>query len=114
MIANLTAAHEGRLGNNNNNNNNSNIINAYNAEDEINAMRNRLRDSEIEAIDAGIKNYQSSVYYLDIVSELERMGDFLINISKDLKIWSVGLEDERDRGYMIMKRLGESPCSVSP
>ena len=82
MIANLTAAHEGRLGNNNNN---SNIINAYNAEDEINAMRNRLRDSEIDAIDAGIKNYQSSVYYLDIVSEFERMGDFLINISQDLE-----------------------------
>ena len=85
MIANLTHAHEGRLANTSSTSNTSNIINAYNAEDEINAMRNRLRDSEIDAIDAGIKNYQSSVYYLDIVSELERMGDFLINISQDLE-----------------------------
>jgi Na+/phosphate symporter len=33
----------------------------------------------------GEKNYQESVYYLDIVNELERMGDFIINISQDLK-----------------------------
>lgn len=26
-----------------------------------------------------------SVYYMDIVNELERMGDFIINISQDLK-----------------------------
>ena len=85
MIANLTAAHEGRLANTNNINNINNINNAYNAEDQINAMRNRLRDSEIEAIESGTKNYQSSVYYMDIVGELERMGDFLINISQYLE-----------------------------
>ena len=29
--------------------------------------------------------YQSSVYYLDIVSEIERMGDYIINISEALQ-----------------------------
>ncbi|MBO5829982.1 MAG: hypothetical protein J6R01_00050, partial [Alistipes sp.] len=33
----------------------------------------------------GGKNYQTSVYYMDIVNELERMGDFIINISQALE-----------------------------
>ena len=60
------------------------IANAYNAENHINALRNKLRDREIESIETGEKNYQTSVYYMDIVNELERMGDFIINISEDL------------------------------
>lgn len=43
-----------------------------------------LRDEEIESIENERKNYQSSVYYLDIVNELEKMGDFMINVSQDL------------------------------
>ena len=31
------------------------------------------------------RNYQTSVYYMDIVNAFERMGDFLINISQDLE-----------------------------
>ena len=76
MIANLTAAHKGSL---------HEISNAYNAEDRINSLRNYLRDSEIEDIENNIKNYQTSVYYMDIVNQLERMGDFMINISQDLE-----------------------------
>ena len=76
MLENLNAAHKGTL---------ENISNAYNAEDRINNMRNNLRDAEIEDIETGGKHYQTSVYYMDIVNELERMGDFIINISQDLK-----------------------------
>ena len=76
MIENLTAAHDGKL---------DNISNAYNAEDRINNLRNNLRDAEIEDIENGNKNYQTSVYYMDLVSEFERMGDFMINISQDLE-----------------------------
>ena len=43
-----------------------------------------LRDEEIESIENERKNYQTSVYYLDIVNELEKMGDFMINVSQDL------------------------------
>ena len=28
---------------------------------------------------------QTSVYYMDVVSELEKMGDFIINISQNLE-----------------------------
>lgn len=41
--------------------------------------------AEIEEIEEGGKNYQTSVYYMDIVSELEKMGDFMINISQTLE-----------------------------
>ena len=61
------------------------ISNAYAAEDRINTLRNNLRDEAIEGIDSDDKKYQSSVYFMDIVSELERMGDFMINISQSLQ-----------------------------
>ena len=80
MIVNLEAAHKGEL---------QTITNAYNAEDRINNLRTYLRDSEIEGIESGEKNYQTSVYYIDIVNSLERMGDFIINISQDLEKYFV-------------------------
>lgn len=75
MIANLKDASEAKLGE---------ISNAYDAEQNINVMRNNLRDEEIERIEVDGKNYQTSVYYMDIVSELEKMGDFIINVSQAL------------------------------
>ena len=75
MIENLTLAFDGKL---------EEISNAYAAEDRINNLRNNLRDEEIESIESDRKNYQTSVYYMDIVSEFETMGDFMINISQTL------------------------------
>ena len=75
MIENLTLAFDGKL---------EEISNAYAAEDRINNQRNNLRDEEIESIESDRKNYQTSVYYMDIVSVLETMGDFMINISQTL------------------------------
>ena len=76
MIENLNLAFNGKLGD---------IANAYAAEDHINTLRNNLRDAAIEDIDSNNKTYQSSVYFMDIISELERMGDFMINISQSLQ-----------------------------
>lgn len=76
MLANLSDTHDGKL---------SDITEAYNAENHINSLRNTLRDTEIEDIENGSRNYHTSVYYLDIVNELERMGDYIINISQELE-----------------------------
>ena len=76
MIENLNLAFSGKL---------AEIANAYAAEDHINTLRNNLRDAAIEDIDSNNKTYQSSVYFMDIISELERMGDFMINISQSLQ-----------------------------
>ncbi len=75
MITNLKLAYDMQL---------DNINNAYAAEDRLNVMRNNLRDEEIEHIENNKKNYQTSVYYMDILSVLEKMGDFMINVSQEL------------------------------
>ena len=76
MIENLNAAHKGEL---------VDIANAYNAENYLNAIRNNLRDAVIDRIENDGKNYQTNVYYMDLVNAYERMGDFMINVSQDLE-----------------------------
>ena len=76
MIANLNAAHRGAL---------TDITNAYNAEAFLNTLRNDFRDAVIEELENGDNNYQTSVYYMDIINAYERMGDFMINVSQDLE-----------------------------
>lgn len=76
MIENLTAAYKGEL---------ADIANAYSAEDHLNALRNNIRDAIIEEIENDGKNYQTSVYYMDLINEYEHMGDFMINVSQDLE-----------------------------
>ena len=54
------------------------------------AAGDKLREAEIEALEDNDKNYQTSVYYIDIINELEHMGDFMINISQSLERAFVG------------------------
>ena len=61
------------------------IRNAIDCEIEINDMRNNLREEEILRIESNDAEYQSSVYYIDLLSEIERMGDYMINISEALQ-----------------------------
>ena len=58
---------------------------ATDCEIEINELRNNIREEEIRKIETDGANYQSSVYYLDTISEIERMGDYIINISQALE-----------------------------
>ena len=57
---------------------------ATDCEIELNELRNTIREEEIHKIESDGSNYTASVYYLDTVSEIERMGDFIINISQAL------------------------------
>ena len=57
---------------------------ATDCEIEINELRNDIREQEIQRIERSEADYRSSVYYLDTVSEIERMGDFIINITQTL------------------------------
>ncbi|MBR5863166.1 MAG: Na/Pi cotransporter family protein [Alistipes sp.] len=58
---------------------------AVDCEIEINELRNILREEEIKCIEKDGTNYLASVYYMDVISEIERMGDFIINISQALE-----------------------------
>lgn len=48
----------------------------------INSLRNRLRDEEYSRIESGQTDYAVSTLYLDIIAEIERMGDYIINIAQ--------------------------------
>ena len=58
------------------------ISNATDSEIQINEYRNALREEHIVNLESNSYNYQTGVFYMDIVSELEKMGDFIINISQ--------------------------------
>ena len=60
------------------------ISNARDAEGRINEYRNVLREEHIVNLETAKYNYQAGVFYMDIVSELEKIGDFIINISQAL------------------------------
>ena len=61
------------------------LIASYNKEREINNMRNSLRSQNIENINNGVYQYQAGIYYMDIISDLERTGDYIINVVDTLK-----------------------------
>ncbi len=59
------------------------ITNAQDAEYNINECRNTLREEHIINIEENPDyNYQTGVFYMDAVAELEKMGDFIINVSE--------------------------------
>lgn len=59
------------------------IQNAVQAEAHINGYRNVLREEHVVNIEKNPSyDYQTGIFYMDLVAELERMGDFLINISE--------------------------------
>ena len=75
MIENLKSDSVGMLG----------LKKAVDCEIQINELRNLLREEEINNMEKDGTHYLSSVYYMDVISEIERMGDFIINISQALE-----------------------------
>lgn len=61
------------------------LIASYNKEREINNMRNSLRSQNIQNINEGVYQYQAGIYYMDIISDLERTGDYIINVVDTIK-----------------------------
>ncbi len=61
------------------------IIASYNKEREINNLRNQLRNSNIENINNKVYEYQAGIYYMDIIGDLERTGDYIINVVDAMK-----------------------------
>ncbi|WP_099463921.1 MULTISPECIES: Na/Pi cotransporter family protein [Parabacteroides] len=53
---------------------------SYNIENEINNYRNQLKNRNIEDINNKKYQYQDGVYYMDMVSESEKLGDYVINV----------------------------------
>lgn len=61
------------------------LIDSYNKEREINNLRNTYRTANLENINSGKYEYQAGIYFMDIVSDLERTGDYIINVVDTIK-----------------------------
>ncbi len=58
---------------------------SYNKEREINNVRNTLRSANVDNINEKHYEYQAGIYYMDIISDLERTGDYIINVVDTIK-----------------------------
>lgn len=63
----------------------ANIITAYNKEREINNFRNRLRDDNIYNINNKVYDYQEGIFFMDLIGEAEKLGDFMLNVVEGVK-----------------------------
>jgi phosphate:Na+ symporter len=53
---------------------------SYNLEHEINNYRNQLKNQNILDINNRQYDYQMGVFYMDIIAECEKLGDYVINV----------------------------------
>lgn len=63
----------------------SKIITAYNKEREINNLRNTLRDGNIFNINNKAYDYQEGIFFMDLISEAEKLGDYMLNVVEGVK-----------------------------
>ncbi len=61
------------------------LIDSYNKEREINNFRNQLRGANVGNINNHHYEYQAGIYYMDIVGDLEKTGDYIINVIDTLR-----------------------------
>ena len=61
------------------------LIDSYNKEREINNLRNSYRSANLGNINSGKYEYQAGIYFMDIISDLERTGDYIVNVVDTLK-----------------------------
>lgn len=66
----------------------------YNKENEINNYRNLLRTENIENINKHLYEYQSGIFFMDIISESERIGDYIINVVEGVESQQYGAHVE--------------------
>lgn len=61
------------------------VVACYNNEREINNYRNQLRNANIENINEKRYEYQAGIYYMDLISDLEKTGDYITNVVDAVK-----------------------------
>lgn len=58
----------------------NNITTSVNIEHEINNYRKHLRNQNLHDVNAGLYSYQLGVFYVDFISECERLADYVMNV----------------------------------
>ncbi len=63
----------------------SKVVAAYNKEREINNLRNKLRDGNIFKINNKEYGYEQGIFFMDLVGEAEKLGDYMLNVVEGVK-----------------------------
>lgn len=58
----------------------SGVKTSLNIEHEINNYRTQLKNQNLHDVNAGLYDYQLGVFYVDFISECERLGDYVMNV----------------------------------
>lgn len=66
----------------------------YNTEHEINNYRSQLKNQNIVDVNNKLYDYQNGVLYMDIISECEKLGDYIINV-----IEASGIKEKKANGF---------------
>ena len=56
------------------------IKTSLNIEHEINNYRTQLKNQNLHDVNAGLYDYQLGVFYIDFISECEKLGDYVMNV----------------------------------
>jgi phosphate:Na+ symporter len=86
MVGYLSKAYEDMIWNLENSDRIRDIHNAEIDEAAINAFRDECRERELQEIEKKGDSYFETVFYLNVLEQMERMGDHVINISQSIKM----------------------------
>lgn len=67
---------------------------SYNLEHEINNYRTQLKNQNLVDINNRLYDYQLGVFYMDIIAECEKLGDYIINV-----IEATGIREKKANGF---------------
>ena len=62
------------------------LAKSHELESEINFQRNEFKKKNVESLNSHAYSYQNGVFYMDIISECERMGDYIINVIESIMV----------------------------
>lgn len=62
----------------------SDLNKSHNIENEINNYRKQLKNQNIVDVNNKLYSYQLGIYYTDMISECEKLGDYVINVVETL------------------------------
>ena len=67
---------------------------SYNIEHEINNYRTQLKNQNVIDVNNQLYGYQIGIYYMDLISECEKLGDYVINV-----IEASGIKEKKAHGF---------------
>lgn len=63
----------------------SDITKSINIENELNNYRTQLKNQNLDDVNSGRYSYQLGVFYVDFISECEKLGDYVMNVVQATK-----------------------------